>query len=107
MENRIRQLREERNMTQLRMSMELEVSQETISSYESGKHYPSVSNLIKLSALFHTSCDYILGLSNVRMPYMKNELKEEEIILLEQYCRLDERGRRLLSAYLEKLLLRQ
>lgn len=107
MENRIRQLREERNMTQVRMSIELEVSQETISSYESGKHYPSVSNLIKLSALFHTSCDYILGLSNVRMPYLKNELKEDEIILLEQYCRLDERGKQLLFAYLEGVLDRQ
>ena len=106
MENRIRQLREERNMTQVRMSIELEVSQETISSYESGKHYPSVSNLIKLAAL-HTSCDYILGLSNVRMPYLKNELKEDEIILLEQYCRLDERGKQLLFAYLEGVLDRQ
>ncbi len=107
MENRIRQLREERNMTQVRMSIELKVSQETISSYESGKHYPSVSNLIKLAALFHTSCDYILGLSNVRMPYLKNELKEDEIILLEQYCRLDERGKQLLFAYLEGVLDRQ
>lgn len=106
MENRIRQLRDERNMTQVRMSIELEVSQETISSYESGKHYPSVSNLIKLSSLFHTSCDYILGLSNVRLPYMKNELKEEETILLERYCRLDERRKELLLAYLEGLLAR-
>lgn len=104
MENRIRQLREEKNMTQVRMSIELEVSQETISSYESGKHYPSVSNLMKLSDLFHASCDYILGLSNIRMPYKKNELKEDEILLLEKYCRLNTRGKELLTAYLEGLL---
>ena len=34
MENRIRQLREERHMTQVRLSVELGVSQETVSSYE-------------------------------------------------------------------------
>ena len=39
MANRIKQLREEYNMTQVRLSIELEVSQETISAYESGKHY--------------------------------------------------------------------
>lgn len=99
MENRIRELREERNMTQVRVSIELEVSQETISSYENGKHYPSVPNLIKLSALFHTSCDYILGLSNVRMLSLKTELREEELFLLRQYYRLDERGKELMFAY--------
>lgn len=106
MENRIRELREERNMTQIRVSIELEVSQETISSYENGKHYPSVPNLIKLSALFHTSCDYILGLSNERMFYLKGGLKEDEIALLRQYCRLDDRRKELLFAYLEGMLAR-
>ena len=47
MANRIKQLREEYNMTQVRLSIELEVSQETISAYESGKHYPSVADYLK------------------------------------------------------------
>lgn len=68
MTNRIKQLREEINMTQVRLSIELEVSQETISAYENGKHYPSVAALLKLSEIFHASCDYILGLSEVRYP---------------------------------------
>ena len=68
MANRIKQLREEYNMTQVRLSIELEVSQETISAYESGKHYPSVAALLRLSEIFHASCDYILGLSDIRFP---------------------------------------
>jgi len=102
--NRIRQLREERNMTQVRLSIELEVSQETISSYESGKHYPSVSNLIKLSELLHASCDYILGTSNIRHPHTSADLKNDELILLEKYNVLESQKKELLHAYLEGLL---
>ena len=37
--NRIRELREEKKITQIRLSIELEVSQETISAYEMEKYY--------------------------------------------------------------------
>lgn len=104
MANRIRELREEKHMTQVRLSIELEVSQETVSAYESGKHYPSVENLIKLSHLFHTSCDYILGLSDIRCPMNKNNLEQKEVIILEKYRQLDEIRKIRLEAYLEGLL---
>ena len=54
-------------MTQVRLAIELEVSQETVSAYENQKHYPSFLQLVKLSNLFHASIDYIMGLSNVRI----------------------------------------
>ena len=104
MQNRIRQLREEKRMTQVRLSIELEVSQETVSAYESGKHYPSVENLIKLSQLFHTSCDYILGISDIRCPLNSRNLKEDEVILLERYRRLGEAQKMRLEGYLDALL---
>ena len=68
MENRIRQLREEFRMTQVRLSIELGVSQETVSAYENQKHYPSFQQLQKMSTIFHASVDYIMGLSEVRSP---------------------------------------
>ena len=37
MKNRIRELRAEKNITQLRLSLELEVSQETVSAYDKRK----------------------------------------------------------------------
>jgi len=55
-------------MTQVRLGIELEVSQETISAYEKQKHYPSFAQLLRLSSLFHASIDYIMGLSDVRSP---------------------------------------
>ena len=59
MENRIRELREGKRMTQVRLSIELGVSQETVSAYENQRHYPSFTQLVKMSELFHASIDYI------------------------------------------------
>ena len=78
MATRIQQLREEQHMTQVRLSIELGVSQETVSAYEKGKHYPSVSTLIQLFQLFHVSCDYILGLSDCRYVDFPSPLSEQE-----------------------------
>ena len=47
--NRIKELRESKGMTQIRLSIELSLSLETVSAYENGKHYPRVENLIKMS----------------------------------------------------------
>jgi len=44
--NRIKKLRQKRKITQLRLGTEIEVSQETISAYESGKVEPKLDNLI-------------------------------------------------------------
>lgn len=105
MENRIKQLREEKNMTQVRLSIELEVSQETVSAYESGKHYPSVATLMKLSAIFNTSCDYILGLSDFR-EYPAYDFKNacySEKDIIEKYRQLSFYKKEILCAYLQGL----
>lgn len=52
-----------KNLSQLQFSIELEVTQETISAYEHSKHLPSVTALMKMSQLFGVSMDYIMGLS--------------------------------------------
>lgn len=77
MANRIKQLREENRMTQVRLSIELEVSQETVSAYEKEKHYPSFSQLRRMSELFHVSIDYLMGLSDIRTPV---KLVEDELL---------------------------
>ncbi len=103
MPNRIRDLREEAHMTQVRLSIELEVSQETVSAYESEKHYPSVASLLKLSEIFHASCDYILGLSDVRWPYQSTSLTPVEEKLLADWNALSDQKKALLLAYLDGL----
>lgn len=104
MGNRIRQLREEKQMTQIRLSIELEVSQEAVSAYENDKHYPSVTTLLKLSDIFHASCDYILGLSDTRHISNTGQLPEDEILLLEKWRALDDSRKNVLMAYADGLL---
>lgn len=103
--NRIRELREEKHITQVRLSIELEVSQETISAYEIGKHYPSVAALIRLRDIFDVSIDYILGLTDVRStPIQRSGLREEESRLIKLYRKLDPAGQERILGYAEGYL---
>ena len=98
MQNRIKELRQKNHMSQVRLSIELEVSQETVSAYEQGKHYPSFQTLLKLSEIFHSSIDYIMGLSDANL-YISNSLKDDEAELLRLYRMLNPKGRELALAY--------
>ena len=52
--NRIKELRKKRKITQIRLSIAAEVSQETISAYENGKAEPKMDKLIKIADFFKT-----------------------------------------------------
>lgn len=104
MPNRIRELREERNMTQVRLSIELEVTQETISAYEIGKHQPSIKSLLKMSDLFHVSIDYILGRSNVRNPVSNSSALPANQQLYSIFQSLDQSQQALSIAYMQGLI---
>ncbi len=58
---RIRQLRKERHITQIKMAMDLNMSQNTISRYERGEREPGISELIAIADYFHVSVDYLIG----------------------------------------------
>ena len=63
---RIAELRKEKHLTQIALGMKLNVSQNMISFYETGKYQPSLDILIALSKLFEVSVDYLIENSNVR-----------------------------------------
>lgn len=63
---KLRDLRIEKGITQSDLSKKLNVSQQTIGSWEVGRTEPSTENLHKLSELFNTSIDYLLGKSALR-----------------------------------------
>ncbi len=91
-------LREKLNITQVKLSVAIEVSQETISAYEAGKALPSADTLIKMANYLHTSVDYLLDLTNNPLPI--SELKEEDYHeLLSIYNRLDNEGKEDLVKY--------
>lgn len=99
--NRIKQLREEKHMTQVRLSIELEVSQEMVSQYERGMNMPSVRNLLKMSEIFGASCDYILGLSDVKRIVSVKDYTAEEIEMIADYRALSPTQRAMARGYVK------
>lgn len=61
---RIRDLREDNDMTQEELADKLDISKRTLLRYESGVSEPNISVLIKLSLIFDVSVDYIIGIKD-------------------------------------------
>jgi transcriptional regulator with XRE-family HTH domain len=76
----LKQLRESKKMTQLRLGVELGVSQETISGYEIGKAVPPADMLVKLADCLNTSVDFILERTDDKdfKPIKQSDLTEKE-----------------------------
>jgi transcriptional regulator with XRE-family HTH domain len=66
---RIRNLREDHDMTQKEVAGYLFCDQSLYSKYERGLRDVPVSIIIKLAKLYKTSTDYILGLTDETSPY--------------------------------------
>lgn len=66
---RMRDLREDKDKTQQEISEILEISDVTYQYYEYGKREPKASTIIKLAQYYGTSTDYLLGLTDMRQPY--------------------------------------
>lgn len=61
---RLKELRKQRHLTQQRLATELNMSQNTISRYETGEHEAGYAELILIADYFHVSLDYLLGRSD-------------------------------------------
>ena len=61
---RIRDLREDNDLTQKQVAQSLNCSQQVYSNYELGQRDIPTDILIKLSEFYDVSTDYILGLSD-------------------------------------------
>lgn len=66
MANRIKELRMEKELNQTELGNLLNVSQRSISFYESGERDPDTETLKKLSEIFNCSIDYLLCKTNKR-----------------------------------------
>lgn len=68
---RLRDIREDRDITQQTLADYLHIRQNTYSQYESGHRQLPIDILIKLALYFDTSTDYILGLTDEIKPYKR------------------------------------
>lgn len=66
---RIRDLREDRDLTQQQVAAMLGMSQTGYSKYETGENDIPTAILIRLSRFYDTSVDYLLGETNRKQRY--------------------------------------
>lgn len=66
---RLKDMREDLDLTQRELAEYLCISQNTYSQYENGKRQLPIELLVQLASYFHTSTDYILERTDCKTPY--------------------------------------
>lgn len=75
MYERIRGLREDKDLSQVEIASYLKIHQTTYSDYELGKLNIPIPILIQLSRYYHTSIDYLLDQTDNPNPYERKQIK--------------------------------
>ena len=77
MYQRIRDLREDCDLLQKDIASYLKCTQVCYSNYEMGKRDIPTDVLIKLADFYHTSTDYLLGLTDEKKAYPASKNRKE------------------------------
>lgn len=84
--NNLKKYREEKGITQIRLSIEAGVSQETISAYENSKAFPSAETLIKMADFLGVSIDFLLDRTDNPLVNTNKDINSE---MMDIYNKLD------------------
>lgn len=106
MQNNLKQIRNNKNLLQNKVAMDLNITQETISSYETGRVFPSSDMLIKLADYYNTSIDYILCRTKYDMPIdsiKPNNITDEDFMLLNKIHKLSSVDKAKAEVYIDGL----
>lgn len=88
--NRIKALREDRDLRQIDVSLATGIDQRTLSNYETGKTNPDSYAIIKLADYFDVSADFLIGRDNdyslkvKKLAYKINEIRKELDLILDE-----------------------
>lgn len=61
---RLKEIRKLKKISQLKLAIDLNMNQNTISRYETGEREPGINELIKIADYFNVSIDYLLERTN-------------------------------------------
>lgn len=106
MKNNLKEIRKKRNLLQTKVAMELHTTQETISSYETGRVFPGADMLIKLADFYNTSIDYLLCRTKYDMPIDEvkpNNISERDFIILNKINKLSSIHKEKVESYIDGL----
>ena len=81
----VRQLRNEKDLSQKQLAQRIGVNKSTVALYESGKRLPSFSKLVSLSRALGVTTDFLLGISDHKDSFLDvSGLTQKQIASLEQ-----------------------
>lgn len=102
---RLRQLRDEKKMTQQEVADSLDVDRTTYTKYESGKSTPDANMLQKIAAFYDVSVDYILGRTNVRNSNNTDEdFPEDVIVLMRSVSKLTDKQKEIVKRLVQEFI---
>lgn len=106
MENNLKNIRNSKNLLQTKVAMDLNTTQETISSYETGRIFPNADMLIALADYYNTSIDYLLCRTKYDMPIddiKPNNISESDFMLLNKINKLSSINKAKIEGYIDGL----
>ena len=81
--NTLQHAREDKGMTQIQLAMEAEVSQQSITYYESGTRVPSLDVAQRIAKVLNCSIDYLIGNDDSMIEsYYKLSDKDKDAVIM-------------------------
>lgn len=81
--NRIRILREDRDLRQIDVAKATGIDQKTLSNYETGKTNPDSFAIVRLAEFFNVSTDFLLGVNDYNILSSSQLIEKIDKIKLE------------------------
>ncbi len=104
--DRLKMLRKEKKLTQVCLGQMLNYGYTAIANYESGRNNPSIEDLKKIAAIFNVSMDYLLGVNDIRYPYIREDNSNEFNEVRRYYAKLSPKKINELLFFMEWLVAR-
>lgn len=101
--DRLKALRKEKRLTQVKLGEMLNYGYTAIANYESGRNQPSIPDLKKIASIFNVSMDYLLGVNDIRHPYVIDDDTAEFNEFRRRYALLNEDSKEKLLDYMQFL----
>ncbi len=105
--DRLKILRKERRLTQVKLGEMLNYGYTAIANYESGRNQPSIPDLKKIASIFNVSMDYLLGVNDIRHPYVIDDETAEFNEFRRYYALLNEESKEELMGYMRYLVYKE
>ena len=104
----LRNLRQDKNLTQLQLAQLLQYTQSNISEWEKGTVEPKASALKKIAEYFEVTIDYLLGIEDdfgvKTVTPTGDTYSSEEYEIIKKYRELNEPGKKLVKTVIDTQL---